>query len=165
MKLEDVSCFLQYCQIRYTGSPMEDTRLWIISYMAQCWHMMGYGTGLFEDGFVKTASGPVPKETIHDNISNRFHDIHLNSEMFQFLSEVFVQTMDRTDQQLLDMIRWKPKNQVYVTKVSDTQMKKAITSLPTLRMFEDHIDDMIDIGYVKGIGPIVIPSYRDSAIC
>ena len=157
MKLEDVSCFLQYCQIRYSGEPMSDTRLWIITYMAQCWHIMGHGTGLFEGRFAKTAQGPVPVETVKQRISGQFHQIHHDRAMFAFLSEVFVQTMDRTDQQLLQWISWQPKNHVYTTCVSETQMKKAITGLPPLRMFVDHIDDMVDAGYLNGIGPIIVP--------
>lgn len=156
MKLEDVSCFLQYCQIRYTGNPMKDTRLWIIAYMAQCWHIMGYGTGLFEGRFVRTVDGPVPVQTLKQQVSGKFHQIHHDQEMFTFLSEVFIQTMDCTDQQLLAWMGWKPKTHVYQTCVSETQMKKAITALPPLRMFTDHIDDMVEAGYVNGIGPIII---------
>lgn len=159
MKLEDVSCFLQYCQIRSTGSAMKDTRLWIVTYMAQCWHIMGYGTGLFEGHFVKTETGPVPSEMLKDRLCAHLHDIRPDHEVFSFLCEVFVQTMDKTDAQLLDMISWKPKNRIYTTSVSDLQMEKAITGLPPLRMFVDHIDDMVDAGYLNGIGPIILPAY------
>ena len=52
----------------------------------------------------------------------------------------------------------------YLTK--EQQEKYHIDVLPIPIMWGDKTyRDMIDIGYVKGIGPIVIPSYRDSAIC
>lgn len=162
MKLSDVSCFMRYCHYRYTGNQIDNTRLWILLYMAQCWHIRGYENALFEGTFRRSVNGPVLVEDDH-TVGVKHYDVSkVSKEDFEFLMDVFIATMDCSNKELLEMMCWKDRDYTQFAYIEGMQMRDAMKCMPSLRTSEDYIDDMPEAGYINGIGPAVLPErYMD----
>ena len=177
MRAIDVANFFIIVGSMNKGAETTNTRINMLLYFSQGWHLAKTGKPLFNEKIEAWDYGPVvhnvystfkPYDKNLITVTSENFDLDsMRDEDFEFLSDIFMNYSDYSTRTLINLTHKKgsPWDTVYVggknVIIPQNLMQNYFRTLPKLYNVDDDIKNLPTVGYINDEGYTVLPKEED----